>query len=136
MVGLFGLDYNVVYVGLNGLTDEVSETLERTSLVCSPHVFQTERHRDIAEQSECGDKRGRGQVTLFHHYLMVPRVHIEEAKGFTPRGRVDYLVYATKETDPSDTPYRDSYNQHTFSISHSFFVQEWGWLTTRGNRLS
>jgi hypothetical protein len=40
LVGLFGLDYDVIHVGLNGFPDEVPETLEHTTLVCSPHVFE------------------------------------------------------------------------------------------------
>ena len=93
MVSLFGLDHNVVYVGLNGLPDEVSETLEHTTLVRSPCVLQTEHHCDIAERSEQGDEGCRKLIGLFHRDLMVPRVHIKKAKGFTPLGRVGYLVY-------------------------------------------
>ena len=47
VVSLFGLDYDVVNVGLNGPPNEVSETLEHTVLVCSPSILQTERHCDI-----------------------------------------------------------------------------------------
>ena len=52
MVIPFGLDHDVVNVGLNGLPDEVPETLEHTALVCSPSVLQTERNCDVAERSE------------------------------------------------------------------------------------
>ena len=83
----------VDYIGLNGSPDEVLETLEHATLVHSPRVFQTERHCDIAERSKWGDERCRELVGLFHHDLMVPGVHIKEAKGFAPGGRVDYLVY-------------------------------------------
>jgi hypothetical protein len=62
--------------------------------VCNPSVLQTERHCDIAERFEGGDERCRKLVRLFHRNLMVPRVCIEEAEGFEPRGRVNYLVYA------------------------------------------
>ena len=44
VIGLFGLDYDVVDVGLNGSPDEVSEASEHTSLVCCPNVFQAKRH--------------------------------------------------------------------------------------------
>ena len=44
VVSSFGLDHDVINVGLNGLPDEVSETLEHTTLVCSPSVLQTEQH--------------------------------------------------------------------------------------------
>ena len=40
----FGLNYDVVNVGLNGLPDEVPEAFEHTALVSSPDVLQTERH--------------------------------------------------------------------------------------------
>ena len=39
VVGLFGLDYDVVDVGLNGSHDEVFETFEHTSLVRGPSVL-------------------------------------------------------------------------------------------------
>ena len=80
---LFGFDHDVVNVGHNGPPDEVSETLEHTTLVCSPSVLQTERHCDVAEQSEWGDQRCHELVVL-HRDLMVPRVRIKEAKGFAP----------------------------------------------------
>ena len=35
----FGLDHDVVYVGLNGSPDKVFETLEHTMLVCSPSIL-------------------------------------------------------------------------------------------------
>ena len=44
VVSLFGLNYDVVNVGLNGPPDEVPEAFEHTALVCSPSVLQTERH--------------------------------------------------------------------------------------------
>ena len=44
VVSLFGLDHNVINIGLNGSPNEVPETLEHTTLVCSPSVLQTERH--------------------------------------------------------------------------------------------
>ena len=66
------------------MPDEVPETLEHTTLVCSPRVFQTERHRDIAERSEWGDERRHELVGLFYVDLMVPEVRIKEAKGFAP----------------------------------------------------
>ena len=39
VVSLFGLDHDVVDVGLNVLPDEVLETLEHTMLVCGPNVL-------------------------------------------------------------------------------------------------
>ena len=44
VVSPFGLNYDVVDVGLNGSSDEVSEAFEHTALVRSPNVLQTERH--------------------------------------------------------------------------------------------
>ena len=84
LVRPFGLDHDVIHVGLNGSPDEVSKTLEHTSLVCSSYVFQTERHHDITERPEQGDERSRELVRLFHGDLMVPAVCIKEAEGFTP----------------------------------------------------
>ena len=40
VVSPFGLDHDVVYVGLNGLPDEVAKTLEHTTLIRSPRVFR------------------------------------------------------------------------------------------------
>ena len=80
----FGLNYDVVNVGLNGPPDEVPEAFEHTALVCSPSVLQTERHCDVAEQSEGGDERCHELVGFFHHNLMVPGVRVKEAKGFAP----------------------------------------------------
>ena len=39
MVSPFGLYHDVVNVGLNGSPDEVSETLEHTTVVRSPYVL-------------------------------------------------------------------------------------------------
>ena len=90
----FGLDHDVVNVGLNGPLDEVLETLEHTMLVHSPSVVQTERHYDMAKRSEGGDERCHELVGLFHQNLMVPRVRVKEEEGFAPQGRINYLVYA------------------------------------------
>ena len=84
MVSPFGLNYDVIDVGLNGPPDEVPKTLEHTMLVCSPSVLQIERHCDVAECSKGGDERCRKLVLVFHRDLMVPGVRIKEAKGFTP----------------------------------------------------
>ena len=40
VISLFGLDYDVIDVGLNGSPDEVPETFEHTSLVRSPAFFR------------------------------------------------------------------------------------------------
>ena len=42
LVSPFGLDHNVIHVGLNGLPDEIPETLEHVVLVHSPRVLQAE----------------------------------------------------------------------------------------------
>ena len=39
LVSPFGLDHDVVYVGLNGLPKEVLKTLEHTMLVRSPIIL-------------------------------------------------------------------------------------------------
>ena len=44
VVSPFGLNYDVVDVGLNGPPDEVPEAVEHTALVSSPNVLQTEWH--------------------------------------------------------------------------------------------
>jgi hypothetical protein len=63
-------------------------------LVRGPCVLLTKWHGDVAVGSEGGDEGSHELVGLLHRDLMVPRVRIKEAKGFAPRGRVDYLVYA------------------------------------------
>ena len=40
----FGLNYNVIDIGLNGSPDEVSEAIKHTVLVRCPSILQTERH--------------------------------------------------------------------------------------------
>ena len=42
VVSPFGLNHDVVDIGLDGLPDEVPETLEHTTLVRSPSVLQIE----------------------------------------------------------------------------------------------
>ena len=49
VVGQFGLNHDVIYVGLNGPPDEIPETLEHVALVRSPRVLQIEQHCDVAE---------------------------------------------------------------------------------------
>ena len=44
VVDPFGLNHDVVNVGLNGLPDEVPEAFEHAALVRSPSVLQTEWH--------------------------------------------------------------------------------------------
>ena len=44
VVSLFGFDYDVVDIGLNGSPDEVSEATKHTALVHCPSVLQTKRH--------------------------------------------------------------------------------------------
>jgi hypothetical protein len=39
LVNLFGLDYDVIHVGLDDLSDEITKTLEHTSLVRYSRVF-------------------------------------------------------------------------------------------------
>ena len=40
----FGLNYDVVDIGLNGSPNEVPKAVEHTALVSCPSVLQTERH--------------------------------------------------------------------------------------------
>jgi hypothetical protein len=56
--------------------------------------FQSERHANIAIRFERRDERCHALVRLFHRNLMVARIRIKEEDGSTPRGRVDYLIYA------------------------------------------
>ena len=44
VVSPFGLNYDVVNVGLNGPPDEVPKAFEDTSLVHCPSILQTEQH--------------------------------------------------------------------------------------------
>ena len=44
VVSPFGLNYDVVDIGLNGPPDAVLEASEHTALVRSSSVFQTEQH--------------------------------------------------------------------------------------------
>ena len=44
VVRLFGFNYDVINVGLNGLPNEVLEASKHTTLVCSPSVLQSKWH--------------------------------------------------------------------------------------------
>ena len=44
VVSPFGLNYDVVDIGLNGPPDEVPKASEHTALVRSPSVLQSEQH--------------------------------------------------------------------------------------------
>jgi hypothetical protein len=41
LVGPFGFDYDVFHISLNGLPDELPETLEHKTLICSPMFFRS-----------------------------------------------------------------------------------------------
>ena len=82
LVNPFGLDHDIIHIGLNGSPDEAPETFEHTTLVRSPNVLQTKWHCNIAERSKWGDERCHELVGLFHRDFMVPGVRIKEAKGF------------------------------------------------------
>jgi hypothetical protein len=96
LVGLFGFDYDVIHISLDGSPDEVPKILEHEPLVRGPCVLQAKWHGDVAIRSEEGDEGSHELVELLHHDLIVSGGHIKEAKGFEPRGQVDYLVYARK----------------------------------------
>ena len=72
LLSLFGLDHDVIHVGLNGLPDKILETLKHATLVRSPHVLLAERYCDVAERSKWGDERCCMLVKLFHRDLMHP----------------------------------------------------------------
>jgi hypothetical protein len=94
LVDLFGLDYDVVHVSLDGLSDEIAKTFEHTLLVCCSCVLQAKWHANVAIRSERHDKRSYELVRLFYCNLMVAGIYVKEAEGFAPRGRVDYMIYA------------------------------------------
>jgi hypothetical protein len=48
LVNLFGFDHDVIHVGLDGLSDEIAETLEHASLVRCSRVFQSKWHANVA----------------------------------------------------------------------------------------
>lgn len=76
MVNLLRLHHDVIYVGLDGVSNYVIETLFHAALAGRTSVFQAERHRNVAIRSEWCDERGRELVGFFHRNLMVPGVHI------------------------------------------------------------
>jgi hypothetical protein len=91
---LLGLDYNVIYVSLNGPPDEVPKIDEHTPLVCSPRILKPKQHGDIAVRPKRDDERGHGLVGPFHHNLVVAGISTKEGENFVSRGRVNYLIYA------------------------------------------
>jgi hypothetical protein len=84
LVSVFRLDYDVIHVCLNGLSNEITKTFKHTLLVGCSCVLQTEHHANITVRSERHDERSRELVGLFHRDLMVARVCIKEAEGFAP----------------------------------------------------
>jgi hypothetical protein len=84
LVGFFGLDYDVIHVSLDGLSDEITKTFEHTSLVCCSCILQTKWHANVAIRSEWHDEISRELIGLFHHNLMVARIRIKEVVGFAP----------------------------------------------------
>ena len=44
VVSSFGLNHDVINIGLNGPSDEIPESFEHTALLHSPSILQTERH--------------------------------------------------------------------------------------------
>jgi hypothetical protein len=81
-IGSFQLDYDVIYVSLNGPPNEVPKNGEHTMLICCLGVIEAKRHGYKAIGSEQGDKRSCELVGLFHHNLMVTGVSIKKGESF------------------------------------------------------
>jgi hypothetical protein len=56
IIGLFCFDNDVIDVSLNGRPDVFPENVLHASLVRSPYVPETERHRNVAVHAEWGNE--------------------------------------------------------------------------------
>ena len=92
ILGLSGLDHDVVHIGLNGSPNVVAKDLGHAPLVCGPYVSEAERHSHVAVHAEWGDERSPKLVGLFHLDLMVTRIRIKERQGFASRSGVNDLI--------------------------------------------
>jgi hypothetical protein len=76
IVDLFGFDNDVIDVSLDGRPDVFPKNVLHASLVRSPCVPETERHRDVAVHAEWGNERSCELVGLFHFNLVVTGICI------------------------------------------------------------
>jgi hypothetical protein len=76
IIGLFGLDNDVIDVSLDGWSDVFPKNKLHASLVRSPCIPETERHSNVATHAEWGNERSRELVRLFHFDLVVAEVCI------------------------------------------------------------
>ena len=91
-LGLSGLDYDVVFVGLDGPPNVVTKDLGHAPLVRGTCVYEAEGHRHVAVHAEWCDERSCELVGLFHLDLMVTRIRIKERQGLVPCGGINDLI--------------------------------------------
>jgi hypothetical protein len=117
-VGSFQLNYDVIYISLNGSPDEVPQNSKHTTLVRSPRIVEAKRHGYIAISPEQGDKRSHKLVRLFHHDLMVTGVSIKERESLTTQIGVNYLINAWQRK----WMFRTSLIESSIINTHSLFT--------------
>jgi hypothetical protein len=78
VIGLSGLDNDIIYICLNSSPDEVPKNSEHTSLVRGSYVFEAEQHSYIAIRAKRSDERSCELVRLFHFYLVIARICIKK----------------------------------------------------------
>jgi hypothetical protein len=94
VIGPLSLYDYVVDIYFDVAADLFGETLDHTSLVWCPSIFQAKGHGDITEKTERGDEGGSMLVTLFHDDLVVARVDIQKGRKLASSSGVYDLVDA------------------------------------------
>ena len=100
-------DYHIINVHLNVPTQLIAEDHVECLLICSPHIFQAERHHFVAVNPSRGDEGTMDSVVFSHRYLTIADICVHEAQeGVTSRG-VDNLSILGRVGCFSDRPCLD-----------------------------
>jgi hypothetical protein len=76
ITSLFGFDYDIIDVSLDGWSNVFPKNVLHAPLIRSPCVPETEGHSNIAIHAEWGDERSRELVGLLHFDLVVAGIRI------------------------------------------------------------
>ena len=90
---LLGLDYHVIYVYFNELTDLVFKHSGNHSLISGSYILQPKRHFSIMVVSIGHDEGGFLLVLGCYSYLMVPLESIQKPHSLVLDRCVHQLVY-------------------------------------------
>jgi hypothetical protein len=90
------LYHDVIDVNLEAIPYFLFKAKLHAPLICSPRVFQSERHFYVAKAAKRSDKHGGGLVHLDKGYLVIARVGIQKTQELTSGHEIYDLVYAWK----------------------------------------